>query len=756
MRPGSQSEPEPLQVPRKERHKSHSEIEPMRSKRPLQTSLASGVLLLTLTGIHALDKPVADAAEKGDIETVRQLLRDGADVNASQGDGMTALHWAALRGDTELGTLLIYAGSNVDSGTRIGHYTPLHIASRAGHVGIVKVLLEARSDPNAATTNSGATPLHLAATAGRPDVVAALWEAGAELDAREAAWGQTPLIFAAANGRTDAIKVLLAAGANPGVSARTVDVAEREKADRAAEKRLSEFLADFKKKEGGGTDWRPAPSQVQAAIEASREIQRRWPDVPLPGQDDKKESEKKVDSATESGDGRKEGDEKESGPSEGDKVDAVSDKAEVKTSAPDGRKQPESAAPVNYNADGQPVYDNVRQGRAEDDNEPRPLSYGELVGSWGGLTPLLHSVRQGHIEATLALLEGGADIDQPSAGDQTTPLLMAAINGQFDLALVLIDRGADPNLTSAAGTTPLFAVLERTWAPKASYAHPVEHRQQQATHIEVVEALLKARADPNVRLKHHLWYMEYTFSVLRRAGINLKGATPFWRAAQALDVDAMRLLKEYGADPSLPTIKPPQRRRRRGQTAKKKTPAAEKNPDQPVEATEEPRESLDEDEVQNPKKANAEGESAEGEGEGNGEGRDHSGIPPVPVGGPYISPIHAAAGAGYGQYFAGNAHRHVPGNWLAAVRFLVEECDADVNIRDANAYTALHHAASRGDNALILYLVEKGADVTVVSRKGETTADMANGPIQRLSPFPETIALLEQLGSKNNHRCVSC
>ena len=68
----------------------------------------------------------------------------------------------------------------------------------------------------------------------------------------------------------------------------------------------------------------------------------------------------------------------------------------------------------------------------------------------------------------------------------------------------------------------------------------------------------------------------------------------------------------------------------------------------------------------------------------------------------------------------------------------------------------MHHAASRGDNEMILYLVSKGADVKAVSRNFRTTIDMANGPVQRLSPFPETIALLEKLGAKNSHRCVSC
>ena len=90
------------------------------------------------------------------------------------------------------------------------------------------------------------------------------------------------------------------------------------------------------------------------------------------------------------------------------------------------------------------------------------------------------------------------------------------------------------------------------------------------------------------------------------------------------------------------------------------------------------------------------------------------------------------------------------------MKFLIEECAADVNLRDAGAYTALHHAASRGDNELVRYLLAVGADVTVVSRKGQTTADMANGPVQRVPPYPETIELLVEAGAKNAGKCVSC
>jgi hypothetical protein len=73
-----------------------------------------------------------------------------------------------------------------------------------------------------------------------------------------------------------------------------------------------------------------------------------------------------------------------------------------------------------------------------------------------------------------------------------------------------------------------------------------------------------------------------------------------------------------------------------------------------------------------------------------------------------------------------------------------------------NGFTALHHAAARGDNETIQYLVSRGADVMTVNRAGQTTVDMANSPEQRTRPFPATIALLEGLGAKTNHNCRAC
>jgi ankyrin repeat protein len=93
---------------------------------------------------------------------------------------------------------------------------------------------------------------------------------------------------------------------------------------------------------------------------------------------------------------------------------------------------------------------------------------------------------------------------------------------------------------------------------------------------------------------------------------------------------------------------------------------------------------------------------------------------------------------------------------LAAVKYLIEEVGVDVNEEDEDGNTAMHNAASRGDNEMIQYLVSKGGDVKKVNRRGQTTVDMANGPVQRTQPYPETIKLLESLGAKNNHKCVSC
>jgi uncharacterized protein len=366
------------------------------------------------------------------------------------------------------------------------------------------------------------------------------------------------------------------------------------------------------------------------------------------------------------------------------------------------QKQRAAAAAAAAGASGAAAARPARGGRGDDGGEPEPLGYADLVGSHGGLTALLLAAREGYQDTVFTLLDAGADINQLSGSDHTSPLLMASINGHFDLAEQLLDRGADVKLASDAGATPLYGVLNMQWAPKARHPQPAKYMQQTVDYLVLAEKMLKAGADPNARLTKTLWYTTYNRDLL---SVDRTGATPFWWAAYTLDIPAMKLLLEYGADPNVPTAKVPERYEEGGP-----------DPNAP----------------------------------------DRSGLAPIPWYGPAVYPIHAASGVGYGLGFAGNTHRHVPDGWVPAVKFLVEELGADVNARDHNGYTPLHHAASRGDNELIKYLVSKGADVKALSRTGQTTVDMANGPVQRVQPYPETIALLESLGAKNNHRCVSC
>jgi ankyrin repeat protein len=115
-----------------------------------------------------------------------------------------------------------------------------------------------------------------------------------------------------------------------------------------------------------------------------------------------------------------------------------------------------------------------------------------------------------------------------------------------------------------------------------------------------------------------------------------------------------------------------------------------------------------------------------------------------------VTPLMVAAGLGWAPNFSINA----PGPWLAAVEYCVE-MGADVNAADAKGYTALHGSAFVGNNDLINFLAEHHARTDVKTKAGDTIADMANGPIPHSIPHPETVVLLEKLGSPNSHNCRS-
>ncbi len=136
---------------------------------------------------------------------------------------MTALHWAALKGDIELTDMLLHGGGNVMSRTRLGGYTPLSLAAEAGHGAVAAALINASADVNAVDT-SRTTVLMLAAASGDEGTIRVLLDHGADVHAREGAMEQTALMFAAAHNRVSAIRILLARGAQLEASSKVVNL----------------------------------------------------------------------------------------------------------------------------------------------------------------------------------------------------------------------------------------------------------------------------------------------------------------------------------------------------------------------------------------------------------------------------------------------------------------------------------------------------------------------------------------------------
>src|SRR5438067_76638 len=135
----------------------------------LRTTSLVGILIIALaTSAFAADVRLADAAKLGDIDAVRSLLKERANVYEAQGDGMTPLHWAVYTNNFDVAQLLVKAGANVKAVTRLDSSTPLSIAATNGNLQIMDLLIKAGADVNAASS-LGTTPLMQAAASGNLD-----------------------------------------------------------------------------------------------------------------------------------------------------------------------------------------------------------------------------------------------------------------------------------------------------------------------------------------------------------------------------------------------------------------------------------------------------------------------------------------------------------------------------------------------------------------------------------------------------------
>ena len=172
------------------------------------------LLLLPFAGLaaQAADLRLVEAVQNRDREAVRSLLAQGADMNAAQADGATAIAWAAHWDDLETADLLIRAGANVNAANDYG-FTPLSLACTNRSGAMVEKLLAAGANPNAAQA-TGETPLMTCARTGNPDAVRALLARAANPNARESKKGQTALMWAIAGKHSEAARLLIERGAD--------------------------------------------------------------------------------------------------------------------------------------------------------------------------------------------------------------------------------------------------------------------------------------------------------------------------------------------------------------------------------------------------------------------------------------------------------------------------------------------------------------------------------------------------------------
>jgi ankyrin repeat protein len=479
---------------------------------------------------------IADAAQRGDRAAVQKLILQKVDVNSTQVDGATALHWAVYHQDAELADMLIRAGANVKAANRTG-MTPLAMASLYGNAGLIDRLIKAGADAKQKGPN-GETMLMFAARNGNPQAVQVLLEAGAEVNARETIRGTTALMWAIEQKHHEAVKVLLAGGADHSaksggaglprnymanrVNLRAVELAQdRRRRAAAAGITYDEQLAIDQKsgREVGGqrglgqaldANGNPVTAGRQGGAAAPAAAAPTSAQTPAPA--------------------------------------ATPPAAPAPTAEPGGRQPGAGRAGRGGNggnAGAQGRAAGTAQGAQDPDDDDNEVVIAGLVGSGGGgLTPLVFAAREGDLESAKLLIEAGAPINEVTEYGWT-PLLTAVNNRNYQLAKYLLDKGADPNIANKGGWTPLYLATDNRNIEGGDYPVP----KPDMDHLEIIKALLEKGADPNKKVKDNtltrtIFTMQWFFE---------DGATPFIRAAQSSDTELMKLLLQYKADPKAVT-----------------------------------------------------------------------------------------------------------------------------------------------------------------------------------------------------------
>jgi ankyrin repeat protein len=465
-----------------------------------------GVLLLCTTAfVRAAGSEVADAAMKGDKATVRKLLLARADVNATQVDGATALHWAVYRDDVETANMLLKAGANVKAANREGT-TPLFMAALYGNPAMITSLLKAGADAKERGPN-GETTVMFAARNGNPAAIKVLAAAGSDVNAKESLRATTALMWAAAQGHAAAARTLVELGADvsaksgpagrprnymaSAVPVEAVEASAKRRRDAKAAGRTYEEQLAFERANGSVPDDQVAQAAAFVASGGATVAE------------------------VVSGLGL-------------NAAQTADLNARLRTTAT-AFGQPPAAAQPDANVT---------------DQQQDIIIAGLVGGGSGGLTPLVFAAREGSLDAAKVLVEAGADVNQTTEYGWT-PLLVATNNRNYKLGAYLLEHGANPNIANKGSWTPLYLATDNRNIEGGDYPVP----KPDMDHLEYIGLLLNRGANPNVRVKENtlsrtIFTMQWFFE---------PGATPFVRAAQSSDVALMKLLLAHGADPTLAT-----------------------------------------------------------------------------------------------------------------------------------------------------------------------------------------------------------
>jgi ankyrin repeat protein len=172
----------------------------------------------------------------------------------------------------------------------------------------------------------------------------------------------------------------------------------------------------------------------------------------------------------------------------------------------------------------------------------------------GGLTALLYAARSGCYRCAVAIVNAGADVNQPNP-DGITPLINAINNRSYDMAMFLLDKGANPGAWDMTGRTPLYVAVDMNSFKGGAnnFGAPAEPNPASgATAMDVIDRLLKMGVDPN----HELTRMRPNGAGRGRfSEYMLRGGTgPLMAATLGYDSDAIRALLAHGAEVDLPNV----------------------------------------------------------------------------------------------------------------------------------------------------------------------------------------------------------